>query len=204
MRATSRQEAVSRERHVAPVAVQTEHAQTARANPELRASTNHGKPPVETNSRPEVVNGHQGTAPTYAEASKSSGTLLRTESERNRNQSHQTKLSPGPLSIQMTLRLSASRAGKLRKRQSGQEVPTATGQHDCQAEPGTPKPPAEAGRRTSAVNQQKANDARTQQVEQKHQQQTQQMSNKHATQQQSMQSRQPQPKPQQGHPDQRH
>jgi len=39
VRATSQQEAATRQRHVAPVAAQTEHAKTAQANPELRASS---------------------------------------------------------------------------------------------------------------------------------------------------------------------
>ena len=39
-------EAAARGRHIGPVAAQTEHLQAARGNPELRASTNHGRPPV--------------------------------------------------------------------------------------------------------------------------------------------------------------
>jgi hypothetical protein len=41
-RANSQQEAAARQRHIAPVTAQTEHAQTARANPALRASANQG------------------------------------------------------------------------------------------------------------------------------------------------------------------
>jgi hypothetical protein len=46
------EEAASRERHIPPSAVQAQHAQAARANPELRASVNHGKPPVAATPRP--------------------------------------------------------------------------------------------------------------------------------------------------------
>jgi hypothetical protein len=46
------EEAVARERHIPPVAVQAQHAQAARANPELRASVNHGTPPVAATPRP--------------------------------------------------------------------------------------------------------------------------------------------------------
>jgi len=46
------EEAAARERHIPPVAVQAQHAQAARANPELRASVNHGKPPVAATPRP--------------------------------------------------------------------------------------------------------------------------------------------------------
>src|ERR1017187_7407305 len=44
-RASSHQQSIASQRHVAPVAAQVEHARTARANPELRAGSNHGNPP---------------------------------------------------------------------------------------------------------------------------------------------------------------
>jgi hypothetical protein len=46
VRPTPQQEAAAHQRHVPPVAVQTQHAQAARSQPELRATANHGKPPV--------------------------------------------------------------------------------------------------------------------------------------------------------------
>jgi hypothetical protein len=52
MRATSQEEAAGREHHIAPVAAQTRHYQSARANPELRASSNHGKPPIAATEKP--------------------------------------------------------------------------------------------------------------------------------------------------------
>jgi hypothetical protein len=52
VRATSREEAAGRERHIAPAAAQTQHVQSARANPELRASANHGKPPIAATAKP--------------------------------------------------------------------------------------------------------------------------------------------------------
>ena len=45
-------EMAARERHIPPVAVQTQHFQAARSNPQLRASANHGKPPVAATARP--------------------------------------------------------------------------------------------------------------------------------------------------------
>jgi len=44
-------EAAARGRHIGPVAAQTEHVRAARGNPELRASTNHGRPPVAATGR---------------------------------------------------------------------------------------------------------------------------------------------------------
>jgi hypothetical protein len=55
-RPTAQEEAAAHERHVAPVAAQTEHVQAARTNPELRASENRGKPPVAATPKPAAFN----------------------------------------------------------------------------------------------------------------------------------------------------
>ena len=44
--------AAAREKHIPAVAVQTQHAQAARTNPEQRASVNHGKPAVAATPKP--------------------------------------------------------------------------------------------------------------------------------------------------------
>src|SRR5712692_7444324 len=49
-------EIAAREKHVPPVAVQTQHVQAARANPQLRASVNQGKPPVAATPKPGAFN----------------------------------------------------------------------------------------------------------------------------------------------------
>ena len=51
-RPTAREEAVERGRHIPPVTAQVQHAQIARGNPELRASTNLGKPAIAATRRP--------------------------------------------------------------------------------------------------------------------------------------------------------
>jgi len=51
-RPTPQQEAVVHERHIPPVAAQAQHAQAARANPEQRASLNHGTPAVAATPKP--------------------------------------------------------------------------------------------------------------------------------------------------------
>jgi len=45
-------EAAARDRHVGPVAAQTQQIQAARGNPEFRANNNHGRPPVAATARP--------------------------------------------------------------------------------------------------------------------------------------------------------
>src|ERR1700723_2404520 len=55
-RPTAQEEAAAHERHVGPVAAQTAHINAARANPEFRASANHGKPPIAATARPGEFN----------------------------------------------------------------------------------------------------------------------------------------------------
>jgi hypothetical protein len=47
----------ARERRMGPIAAQNEHLQTARFDPELRASQNHGRPPVAATPRPTQFRG---------------------------------------------------------------------------------------------------------------------------------------------------
>src|SRR5580692_7399106 len=57
-RPTPQEEAAEHERHIAPVAAQSEHLQSARGNPQLRASANHGKPPIAATEKPGEFSGH--------------------------------------------------------------------------------------------------------------------------------------------------
>ena len=49
---TPQQLAVAQQRHVQPTAAQTQHARAAAAQPDLRASANHGAPPVAATGKP--------------------------------------------------------------------------------------------------------------------------------------------------------
>jgi len=51
-RPTPEEQRVEQGRHIPPVAAQTQHIQAARANPQLRASANQGKPPIAATARP--------------------------------------------------------------------------------------------------------------------------------------------------------
>lgn len=51
-RPNAQDRAAAHERHLAPVAVQTQHAQAARANPQQRASVNQGKPAIAATPKP--------------------------------------------------------------------------------------------------------------------------------------------------------
>jgi hypothetical protein len=52
VRPRPQEEVAAREKHIPAVAVQSEHAQAARTNPEQRASVNHGKPAVAATPKP--------------------------------------------------------------------------------------------------------------------------------------------------------
>ena len=176
VRATSQQEAVSREKHVAPVAAQTQHAQTARANPELRAASNHGKPPIAAATRPEAVNERQGMQPVAKPS----------DNAQPRTAYHPNDLAP-------IARPAPINSGNAKADQKYEK------QQDALINKQTQERQSLQARQDSEhqrMSQQKPSDSQTQQVEQKHQQQTQQLSNKHAAQQQNLQNRQPQAKQQ--------
>jgi hypothetical protein len=54
-RATTEEESAGRENHVSPVAAQTQHAWSARSDPQERFTANHGTPPVAATSRPNLA-----------------------------------------------------------------------------------------------------------------------------------------------------
>ena len=56
-RPTAREQAMGQQRHIPPVAAQTQHVQAARSNPQMRAEANQGKPPVAATSRPGEFSG---------------------------------------------------------------------------------------------------------------------------------------------------
>ncbi len=62
---TAAEEAAARERHVPPVAAQTQHAQVAASNPQLRATANNGKPPIAATAKPAAFSG-SGVVPAKA------------------------------------------------------------------------------------------------------------------------------------------
>lgn len=55
-RPTPQNETFAHEKHIAPVAAQSQHMQAARANPELRASVNHGTPAIAATPKPGALN----------------------------------------------------------------------------------------------------------------------------------------------------
>jgi hypothetical protein len=208
--------AAERERHIAPVAAQNQHVQAARAIPELRASANHGKPPVAATARPAEFKG-PGAVP-----AKDAGAPYHPPAARGGTEPGRPGNVPRPgNNAAGRPESNVPRPGNNAAGRPENNVPRPPDNHakDLQAHERPPAPNTgnpkldqkyqqqqdkliqrqnqqhqqlqqKQEQEHQRLAQQKANDARTQQIEQKHQQQTQQMEQKHAQQQQHLQERQ--------------
>lgn len=186
-RATPEELAAAQERHIPPVAAQVQHLQAARSNPELRATVNHGKPPIAATARPAefkgegVVQAKEAGAPYHPPAN---ATANRGGVTADRGgvtpPTHASDLQPHQAPTPHTGN------PDLDKKYQAQQSKLIEKQNQQHAQL-QQKQEADHQRLT----QQNANDARKQQVEQQHQQQTQQLEQKHAQQQQHLQERQP-------------
>jgi hypothetical protein len=170
-RPTAAEEAAAHERHVGPVAAQTQHIQEAHSNPQQRAKMNQGKPPVTATARPGEFKGNDNDV---AKASEAGGRSMPPANAPG----HVRDLPPAE-------RPSAPNTGNAKQDKENQK------QLDKQY--------AQQQRERQKVQQQQEkedqkvakqnNDAKKQQVEQQHQQQTQQLQQKHQQQTQQMQQR---------------
>jgi hypothetical protein len=202
-RATAQEEAAEHTRHIPPVAVQTQHLQEARSNPEQRASTNRGKPSVAATARP-------GDFKAGATQAREAGGAYNPPANRGGNERPGENRAGTP---------AGTSAGTTENRAEGNPARPTTPGHvrdlpaaERPAAPNTGDPKADKKyqqqqdkqyakqqqERTKLSQQQdkedqkvakQNNDARKQQVEQQHQQQTQQLQQKHQQQQQQMQQR---------------
>jgi DNA segregation ATPase FtsK/SpoIIIE-like protein len=185
------EEAAAHERHVPPVAAQTQHVQVARANPELRASANHGKPPVAATSKPGAFNDRTVVPAKEAGAVHSSAARSENSTARPSTAVHPKDLPPAD-------RIVAPNTGNAKQDQKyQQQQEKLRAKHDQERQ----KLQQKQDQDHQQLEQQMANDARKQLLEQQHQQQTQQLAQKHAQQQQKLQERQqPPPRPNQVKP----
>jgi hypothetical protein len=190
-RPTREQESVEHERHLPPVAAQTEHVQAARGNPEMRATANHGRPPVAATPRPGALNDHEAVpareagAPYNAASNRGENGVPRPP-----NAVHVKDLppreKPGPPNT--------GNAKTDAKYQQQQEKLYAKQEQERQ------KAQQKQEQDHQKLTRQNAEAAKQQQVEQRHQQQTQQLQEKHTQQQQHLQEKQqPHGQPPQNH-----
>jgi len=206
-RPTPQEQAAARERHMPPVAVQTQHAQAARTNPQQRASVNMGKPAVAATPRPGVFNdravvhakaaGAPYTPPANRGANRGGnqprpGNNNRPSNNAGSNNNVGRSSTPvHPRDLPPAARPSAppnTGNPKLdRKYQQQQEKVFAKQEQERQ------KLQQKQDQEHQRLTQQHANEPRQQQVEQRHQQQTQQLQQRHEQQQQQLQQRQQPP-----------
>jgi WXXGXW repeat (2 copies) len=188
-RATAEEDSAARERHVPPVAVQMQHVQAARSNPELRASANKGKPPIAATARPGELRG-EGAVP-----ARQAGGEYHAPAAANHVEAqspHQDVPRPG----------NSAHASDLQRHQAAAAVDSGNAKQDQKYQQQQSKLIAKQNQDHQKLQQKQdqdhqrlaqknASDAEKQQTEQKHQQQTQQLEEKHTQQQQHLQQRQP-------------
>jgi hypothetical protein len=171
------EEAAERERHFAPTSVQVHHAQAAFTNPELRASSNHGKPPIAATPRAGAF-GDRAVV-----AAKEAGAPYKPEENLQRPQSdavHAKDITAHP-----------------RPHPGATGDPTRDLENQRQQdklylnqEQEHQKVQEQQEREDQRFQQQKGPSPQQQQIEQRHQQQTQQMEERHAQQQEQLQAQQ--------------
>ncbi len=179
-RATAEEEAAAHERHIGPVATQTQHMEAARGNRELRASVNHGKPPIAATERPGAFNEH-GAVPAKE------GGRYNPPPKSESNASRPANMAVHPNELPPHERPAAPNTGNPdldKKYQQQQDKLYAKQEQERQ------KLQQQQDREHQQLAKQNADEARKQQVEQKHQQQTQQQMQKHVQQQQKLQTHQ--------------
>jgi hypothetical protein len=210
-RPTPQEEAAAHAQHVGPVAAQVQHQQAARSNTQLRASVNHGKPPVAATAKPGEFSGNgvvaaksgsynpparaANTVNANADAARGNGGNANTATPSNASRT--TAIHPKDLPPAEKPAAPDTGNAKLDQKYQQQQQQLANKQQQ-QLQSLQKKQDQDHQR----LAQQKANDAAQQQTEQRHQQQTQQLVQRQSQQQQQMQQRQqpaqraPQPQPQ--------
>jgi WXXGXW repeat (2 copies) len=180
-RPTPAEEAAARQRHVPATTAQTEHVQTARSNPQLRASANQGKPPIAATPRPGafrdkgIVQAKEAGAPYHPPANRAAN------AERSNAPSAKTAVHPNDLPpLERPAAPSSGDSKAAKKYQQQQEKLYAKQQKERDSLQ------QKQEQEHQKLAQQNASDAKKQQVEQKHQQQTQQLEQRHQAQRQNL------------------
>jgi YXWGXW repeat-containing protein len=194
-RPTPQQEAAARQRHLPPVPVQRQHLSAARGNPELRASANHGRPPVAATARPGEFRGaavpaREAGAPYNPPANRAGNRGGPANENRPRTAAHPNELPP-------IERPAPPNTGNSRLDQKYQQQQSKLQQRQDQERQ---KLQQRQEREHQQIQRQNAPDARRQQMEERHQQQTQQLQQRHVQDQQRLQQRQAPPPRSEGKP----
>jgi hypothetical protein len=182
-RPTPEEQAWDRERHIPPVAAQVQHIQTARANPQLRASVNNGKPPIAATAKPGEFKGEGAVAAREAGAPYHPPANRTATPPKANPPIHASELSPHQVPAPVS-----SGNPKLDEKYQQKQTQLVAKQNQ-QHQQLQQKQDQDHQR----LAQQNANDVQKQQVEQRHQQQTQQLEQRHTQQEQHLQQKQQPP-----------
>jgi hypothetical protein len=224
-RATREEESAARERHLGAVGTQQQHIQEARTDRALRASDNHGKPPIAATDRPGQFRGGNVVA---AKEGRYNPPPNRGGNNGNRpdNANRQPEANrSGATSRPESPDARTDRPPNARGAENNANRPTYVHPNDIPKANRPDRPPSTGNAKRdqgyqqqqdkmyqkqdqerqnlqkkqdqqhAKAEQQRANDAQRQQMEKQHQQQTQKMEQQQQQQQQKMQQKQ-QPKPQ--------
>lgn len=198
-------EAAARQRHIGPVAGQTQNLQAARGNPEFRATTNHGKPPVAATERPGEFRGGGAVAARSAggeyhpPANRGRGNRAsENRAQENRGGAAENGGRPAvhPNDLPPMERPAARNTGNTKQDQKYQQQQEKLYNKQNQERQKLQQRQEQEHQKMQA----RGNQQRQQQMEQRHQQQTQQMQERHAAQQQRMAPPQPQREGEAGSP----
>jgi len=202
-RPTAEQEQIEHEHHLPPIAAQTQHVQEARGNPELRASANHGKPPIAATARPNEFKG-EGAVP----AKEAGGEYHPPANREGKPENHGEANVPKPPTATHAKDLPPHE--KMPAPNTGDDKMNAKYQQQqdkmyAKQEQEHQKLAQQQEKQHQQMAKQQANEQKQQQMEMKHQQQTQQMEQRHAQQEQKMQMREaPYQQGGGGHPPEHH
>ena len=195
VRPSGEEESYGRERHVGPIAAQNQHIQQARSNPELRASANHGRPPIAATSRPGDFHGgavpaREAGAPYKAPDHAANVNANRPPNARTNNYDHAAEIQ----SHQYEATSTGNPATDKKYQQQQDKLAAEQNQEHQRLQ-------QQQEKEHQQIAQKNASDAQKQQMEQRHTQQTQQLEQKHAAQEQKMEThQQPHESAQQSHP----
>ncbi len=208
-RPTTQEEAAARERHVPPVAAQNQQVEAARSNTQLRASVNHGKPPIAATPRAGAFEG-SGVVAAKQAGGKYTPPPNRAAAEAKPNNSAAARPESNPVP-----RPPQNNAQTTHAQNNAPRPPTAVHPNDLPAIKNTPVPDTgnaelnqkyqqqqdqlraqqqqerqklqqQQDQEHQQLAQQKANQQKQQQLEQQHAQQTQRMYQQHQQQQQQL------------------
>jgi len=177
-RANREEEGYSRERHMGPVAAQTQHVEAARGNRELHASVNQGRPSIAATPRPGAFNDRGAVG--AKEAGGRYEAPPNREVDRGRVPYHPNDLPE----LQRPTTPNTGDAKLDRKYLQQQQDLYSKQVHERQ------NLQQQQEKEHQNLERQHASDANRQQVELRHQQQTQQQQQRHAQQQQQLQQKQ--------------